>query len=164
MRDLFVIFLILCSCAIVNAAEDNGSLRARFQAEAPSGWERLRTSSQSMSGSQTYTFWIDIADPKEEGFGKDYFAKQTRHFVVADGAGKICIDSYDRSGKWLGRNVQAFNPKYAFTARQVVSEGPYSLTQYGRTNDIMNRAGLEVSRASAWAAYLLSWLVASAPS
>lgn len=112
----------------VSAASDAPSYwRSRLLSEAPAAWEKLQGSTRPMSGVDTWTRASDITKPS-----KGVFQKEIRRFWLTDGAAKIVADSYDRKGKWLIRNVYCFNQDYAFTARQVVPDGEYFLTSYGR--------------------------------
>ncbi|HEX4055518.1 MAG TPA: hypothetical protein VHX86_14735 [Tepidisphaeraceae bacterium] len=147
-RDLN--FKKICLCALLVQfcwaflpfcdADPQTAAISRFQAEAPAGWHSLRTSLLPVAGSLTWVDIMDMPDPTEPGYIKGgIYNKEVRQFWLTDRAAKVISDRFDKSGKWMSRSVNCYNPDYAFYAMQYDRDGPYYLGMYGTTSDVHDR-------------------------
>jgi hypothetical protein len=110
--------------------EERMACRARLESDAVPRLERLQQSMRSVTGAVTWTRDFRATDPKK--YAKDYWTRKVCEFWVTDSAGKLIADSYDKTGKWTSRDAYAFNPDYAFMARQPVQGGQWIITLHGR--------------------------------
>jgi hypothetical protein len=105
--------------------ESQDAWRDRFQAHAVAGWERLRQSAPTQA-SQNRKYRFKTTD------GKEVNVTQRIQYWLSDRAMKLCVDSYEPSGKWKDRRVFCVNTDYAFVAEQPVQGARYFLKKYGR--------------------------------
>lgn len=117
------------------------SCQRQLEVDAIPGWARLKQSMQCYSGSVTWISLLDTTGTDTEELRRSLFCHDVGTLLWINGqAGKLDVDHYDISGKWLSRSISCFNPAYGFTRKQSAKGGDLSVASYGGDVDSVHKA------------------------